>query len=316
MTSPVFIGLICGVASALAYASLATQTPLAFGLFLFAPLGLFVAGLGWGGLLGLFAMSAGAALSGFLLGGSGAVGFALIVGLTPVVSCFAAERGAFAADDAPPATPLSPGALVAVSVSCAAVVAAALMELAGVSEPQFREQMSEFFKQENVRDMIGLAAASPELFEQTLDITVSLILPAMTGAILTILMLLNFWAAASILRRSGRLMRPWPDLAVMRYPNGLAIAAILATAFAFASGGQQMYAAAAAGALLAAYFIMGMIVVRALASALPFRTLALAIVWASLIFLTWPAFLLIAATGLADQFFNLRGVGDEPTSAS
>jgi hypothetical protein len=105
---------------------------------------------------------------------------------------------------------------------------------------------------------------------------------------------------------SGRLRRPWPELAAMRFPSyapmvtGVAVAGFLLPGLAGIASGVLM------ASLLMAYAILGFAVLHAITRGIATRPFVLGGVYASVIVFFWPA-LALTLLGLADTAFDIRG---------
>jgi len=138
----------------------------------------------------------------------------------------------------------------------------------------------------------------------------------MTAFATTVFNLCGLWLAARIARISGRLPRPWPDIAALLLPQwslGLlavacAIALLLPGIYGFA--GQLLLAA-----MLGAFVMQGFAVVHYLTRGSSIRALLLAAVYLGCIFLLTIAVPLVGMLGVVETLFNLRGrFGGRPKS--
>ena len=68
--------------------------------------------------------------------------------------------------------------------------------------------------------------------DRLIDFLVDAIPPA-AAVLATITNVINLWLAARIVKFSGRLKRPWPQLAAMTFPRALAAALAVAVALEF-----------------------------------------------------------------------------------
>jgi Predicted membrane protein (DUF2232) len=139
--------------------------------------------------------------------------------------------------------------------------------------------------------------------------TVSRFALPMSALMATVFGLCGLWLAARIVRASGRLPRPWPDVAALRLPRwtlgmtGLASAvSLLPDIYGFV--GQLLLAA-----LLGAFLVQGFAVVHYLSRGNALRPMLLGCVYAVSAFpatvaIAWS---LLIGLGLAEAFFNLRG---------
>jgi hypothetical protein len=121
----------------------------------------------------------------------------------------------------------------------------------------------------------------------------------------TITALLNLWLAARIVKISGRLARPWPDLSALRLPPAtpLCLAATLAGTLLPDLFG--ILSAAAAASLATAFGVVGLAVLHTLTRPIKNRVLVLIGMYAATLVLAWPA-LLISVLGIAETLFNIR----------
>ena len=140
--------------------------------------------------------------------------------------------------------------------------------------------------------------------ERLVDVLVVLMAPI--GALFsTLIEMVDLWLAARILRVSGRLKRPWPDLAAMRLPAATPLALAAALAASFVSGVPGFVAALLAGSLLFAYAVIGFAVMHDITRHLHGRVVMLIGMYATVIVLIWPI-LLMGLLGLIDTALDLR----------
>jgi hypothetical protein len=140
--------------------------------------------------------------------------------------------------------------------------------------------------------------------ERLVDILVILMAPV--GALFsTLIEMLDLWLAARILRISGRLKRPWPDLAAMRLPGATPLALAAALGASFISGVPGFVAALFAGSLLFAYAVIGFAVMHDITRHLNGRAVMLIGMYATVIVLIWPI-VLMGLLGLLDTALDLR----------
>jgi hypothetical protein len=130
-------------------------------------------------------------------------------------------------------------------------------------------------------------------------------IPAAAAVLSTIICLVNLWLAARIVRISGRLSRPWPDLAALTLPPtalGLLAAAI---AGSFLPDLVGVLAGAFAASLLMAFAILGFAVLHAITRGLSSRGIVLAGTYAAAFTIGWPV-LAMSILGLADIILDIR----------
>ena len=90
------------------------------------------------------------------------------------------------------------------------------------------------------------------------------IMPPTAAVLATLTNLLNLWLAGRVVRFSGRLMRPWPQLSAMRFPPLLTVALAIAIALCFADGLLGIVAGVVTASLLMAYGVLGFAVLHAI----------------------------------------------------
>ena len=81
--------------------------------------------------------------------------------------------------------------------------------------------------------------------------------PIRLAALSLITTLLNLWLAGRITLASGRLTRPWPDLASFTLPSGATLALLAAIALSFAGGVPGHVGSGFAGAFTMAFAMLG-----------------------------------------------------------
>ena len=79
----------------------------------------------------------------------------------------------------------------------------------------------------------------------------------MAAVLATLTSLLNLWLAGRIVKFSGRLKRPWPELPAMVFPASTALGLAAAVAGTFATGVVGIVASALTASLLMAYVLLG-----------------------------------------------------------
>ena len=162
-----------------------------------------------------------------------------------------------------------------------------------------------------LRFLSGTPANTPLKFpsvrdpERLLDVLV-LLVPPLKATALTATSLLNLWLASRIVSISGRLRRPWPDLAAMRLPPWTAFALAAAIAGSVMLPDLLGICAGLFGAtLLIAYALLGFAVLHGITRHVHVRPLILVAVYTAVFVLGWPA-LLMTLLGLIDAALDLR----------
>jgi hypothetical protein len=151
-------------------------------------------------------------------------------------------------------------------------------------------------------DNPGGTARSPQA--AVLDFLVIAIPPA--GAVLaTITNVLNLWLAGRIVKFSGRLQRPWPELSTLAFPPAAIGALAISVALSFVGGLLGILATVAAAALVVAYGILGFAVLHAITRGMRGRGMMLGAAYGSVMMFGWPI-LALCLLGLGDGLLDLR----------
>jgi len=140
--------------------------------------------------------------------------------------------------------------------------------------------------------------------DRLIDILVA-VLPPAAAVLTTMTQLLNLWLAARIVKISGRLKRPWPDLAAMRFPAATPFVLAAAMAGSFLPYIVGVGAEVLAASLLVAYAALGFAVLHGITHRLQNRSVVLVGVYTAVAIFVWPA-LLVALLGLIDTVLDLR----------
>jgi uncharacterized protein YybS (DUF2232 family) len=160
-------------------------------------------------------------------------------------------------------------------------------------------------------DQQSLQAALRKTYERILrdqslvDVLVVAVPPA-AAVFSTIINVLNLWLAARVVKISGRLKRPWPDLAAWTLPTSTPAFLAAAIAGSFLPDLLGVLAGAFAASLLMAFAMLGFAVLHAITRGMNTRALVLAAVYAATVVLGWPV-LAMSILGLAEAAFNIRG---------
>jgi hypothetical protein len=291
MMQIVLVGLGAGAAAALLFASVVSGSIAAIFLFYLAPLPILIVALGWNYLAGLIAAASAVAAVTIL---SGDFYFAV-----PVIA-FGAWWLGYLALLARPATngdgrglqwyPL--GRLVLWAAVIGTLVVAAAVPNFGGDQESLQVALRKTYER-MLRD------------QSLIDLLVAAVPPA-AAVFATITNLCNLWLAARIVKISGRLARPWPDLTALTLPPftpGLLAAAVAGSFLPDLAG---VLASAFAASLLMAFAILGFAVLHAITQRMSNRGIVLAGIYATATVLGWPM-LAVSILGLAEAAFNIRG---------
>jgi len=140
--------------------------------------------------------------------------------------------------------------------------------------------------------------------EALLDILV-LIVPPMKAIALTATSLLNLWLAALIVRVSGRLKRPWPQIADMSFPPFAATVLAIAVAGTFLPDVIGLASGVFTASLLLAYALLGFAVLHTLTRGMNGRGFMLTGTYFIVGLFGWPI-VLMSLVGLLETMLALR----------
>jgi hypothetical protein len=308
MVQMFLIGIGAGAATALLFASVASGSPLSVLLFYLAPLPILIAAMGWSHWAALIAAIVASACLAAVFGFYFFVAFLIGIGLPAWWLGYLALLARPAAVATPDGLEWYPvGHLVVWAAVLSALLVIAAMLTIGTDEESFRTAM-----RENLGRMLrvpGGAAQTPppdaRLPQSIMDLLVTY-LPLAAGVLTTITSIVNLGLAARIVKVSGRLRRPWPDIAAMRFPayapalTGIAVAAFFLPGLTGIAAGVVMMC------MLMAYAFLGFAVLHAITRGAGGRPFVLGGVYAAVIVFFWPA-IVLTLLGLADTAFDLRG---------
>ncbi|MET0470121.1 MAG: DUF2232 domain-containing protein [Xanthobacteraceae bacterium] len=290
MIQIVLVGLGAGAAAALLFASVVSGSLAAVFLFYLAPLPIMIAALGWSHMAGLIAAASATALVAILSG--------VFLIAVPVIA-FGAWWLGYLALLARPATNGGGGALEWYPVGRLVLWAAVIGTLiVAAAFPNFGT------------DQESLQAALRKTYERILrdqaliDVLVVAVPPA-AAVFSTITNVFNLWLAARVVKISGRLKRPWPDLAALALPASSSALLAAAIAGSFLPDLPGLLSGVFAASLLMAFAILGFAVLHAITRGMRARIVMLTGLYAAAMVLGWPV-LAMAFVGLAEAILNIR----------
>jgi hypothetical protein len=302
------IGLGAGAAAALLFASVASGSPLSLLLFYLAPLPILIASIGWSHWSGLLAAVASAIGLGVAFSLKFSTFYLIAVGLP------AWWLGYLAMLARPGAAPgdlewYPPGMLVFWAACLGGLSVVASIPFFGFDHDNFEGALRKAFER-MLRAQSNLPADAPLTIPGSSDPNALLdffvqVIPAAAAALGTITHLLNLWLAGRVIRVSGGLRRPWPDVPSLRLPALAAGLMAVALGASFLPGIIGTLGRVFSASLLLAYGALGLAVLHVLTRGLGARVPMLIGVYASLSLLGWPL-LLASLLGLLDTAFDFR----------
>lgn len=307
MNSFLPIGLSAGLASALLFASVTSGSPFAMVLFYAAPLPILIAGLGWRHYAGLLGAMFAAALLAVALQSVFLLAFLAGIGVPAWLMAYLALLAR--TNDAGEVEwyPID-RLLVWSAVIAAAGVAVGVIGI-GFSADSYDTALKGAVEQV-LRSQAGTASDQPLTLPGVTDpeamvrLMVAVLPP--TAAVLSMLTaLLNLWAAARVVRASGRLARPWPDLTTLRLPSFAAPMLAAAVALTLVGGVAGVVGGLFVATLVLAYAMAGLSLLHAMTRGAAGRGFILFTVYGAVLIFGWPL-LFAAVAGFADSFLALR----------
>jgi hypothetical protein len=302
------IGIGAGAAAALLFASVTSGSWLSIPLFYLAPLPIMIAGLGWSHWAAMTAALAGALGLGavfgtvFLLAFSAGAGFPawwlgyLAMLARPVAATNGSGQNASSFEWYPP------GRLVVWAAALGILVVIVAIPNFGIDAESFRAGLRDALNA--ILRVNGTPARAGSNTERLIEILVNAIPPA-AAVLATITNLLNLWLAARVVKFSGRLARPWPQLSSMSFPPLVAAALAVAIVLSFLDGMLGIVGGIVAASLLLAYGVLGFAVLHAITQGMSARPFVLSVTYAGVILLGWPM-LALCLLGLVDTAIGLR----------
>jgi hypothetical protein len=194
---------------------------------------------------------------------------------------------------------------------CAAIAAGMVIVAIpnfGLDEEQFRAGLRRAFERVLVdqgRGPSGSALdATSDSGKRLIDLLVT-IMPLAAAVLATVTSSVNLYLAARIVKVSGRLKRPWPDLSEIRFPLAAHLSFAGSLILSFMPGLVGTIGGIVAAALIMAYAIMGFAVLHSITRNVGGRSFILAGAYLAVLVIGWPV-LALTLLGLADAIFDFR----------
>ena len=291
MAQIILVGLGAGAAAALLFASVVSGSIAAIFLFYLAPLPILIAALGWSHVAGLIAAASATvavvALSGIFFIAVPVIAFgAWWLGYLALLARPAPNGGGGALEWYPA------GRLVLWAAVIGTLIVAAAVPNFGTDQQSLQAALRKTYER-----ILG---------DQSLVDVLVVAVPPAAAVFSTITNVFNLWLAARVVKISGRLKRPWPDLAALTLPASTSGFLAAALAGSFLPDLLGILAGAFAASLLMVFAMLGFAVLHAITRGISSRWLVLAAVYAAAVVLGWPV-LAMSILGLAETAFNIRG---------
>jgi hypothetical protein len=309
MMQIVLVGLGAGAAAALLFASVTSGALVSILLFYLAPLPIMIAALGWSHWCGLVAALTASACLGLAFGATFFAAFLVAIAAPAWWLGYLAMLARPATHGSGGFEWYPPGRLVLWAAALGAgVVTVALLQV-GSNEETIHNGLKTGLER-IFRLQTGAAADEPLRLPgipdpaHLLDLFAAVmpLVAAMAGALILIL---NLWIAARVVKLSGRLARPWPDIPAMTFPRWAPALLAAAAILSFAPDLIGVIASLFAASLMVAFTMLGFAVLHALTRGLSGRTAMLGGAYAFVLVLGWPA-LVAALLAVAESIFNWR----------
>lgn len=297
------IGLGAGAASALLMATMASRSPFSLMLVLLAPLPILIAAVGWSHWTALIAVIVATVALTAVFGEPLWIPIYLIgAGLPAWWIGYLALLARGNEDGSVEWYPA--GRLVIWCAIVGSAIVAIVMWNVRIDEQQFQAALKltlERMAQEYGKSGSDFAKLD---VKRTSELIMSFV-PPLAAAMITIAYALNVYLAGRVAMVSGRLKRPWPDLAALRFPRHTSTAFAVALLIWFMPGIPGMVGGIVSGAFIIAYALMGLAVLHNVTRPLGDRVFILSAVYL-ILFVFWPASVLLAIFGVSDSIFDFR----------
>jgi hypothetical protein len=310
MMQVILIGVGAGAAAALMFGAVTSGVGFSVILFYLAPLPIMIVAVGWSHWAGLTAALVAAALVGGAFGILFFATFLASVGAPAWWLGYLALLGRPVANGgAPHMEWYPPGRLVLWAAAVGAAVVVAALATFGGDEATIRHGLRSALEQ-ILRLQTGVPEDAPLQLPgvQDADRVVEMLgsmLPPAAAVIAAITLTGNLWLAGVVVKLSGRLRRPWPDLNALSFPP-LAVAvygALLAGVFLPDLAG--LVAGVFAATLTVAFAMIGFAVLHTATRHVRGRAVMLWGTYACIAFLIWPV-VVMTLVGVAETLFGLR----------
>jgi hypothetical protein len=309
MMRNLLLGTAAGLASALLFASILTGSMLALALCFLSPLPIMIVALGWAHRAGLTAALVATAILGGALGPLFGLAFALTTAgpawLLSYLAMLGRREGDRVVEWFPVGQVIAIAGLIGASVAILSALSIGLTLEAYTTN--VRHGLDAMFRSVTGTPE-GSALVIPDVDDPAALIDVfAFVFPLFSAATWIYTTLFNLWLAGRIVRTSGRLARPWPDLPAMRLPRWALLAGVAALAVCFAPGMAGLCGRIGVAAMATPFTILGYASVHDLTRSLGARPAILGVLYALTFVLNWIMLVVMTVFGVIDHLFDLRG---------
>ena len=335
MAQHIGIGIGAGLVSALLFGVLLKATPLAILLYLVAPLPILIVGLGWSHKAALAAAATGSLVLVLVIAPFMGLAFGAYIALPAWWLAYLTLLGR----ETPAGLEWYPtGRLLGWIAATAALAFIAIAVLSSPNHAAFDAQLrglAQTLVQTRMpatrpdagRTREAEAADSQETAPEpkgapdsdAADVTrtemadaLARVVPAFAANGLALLLTFYLWASARIVRISGRLPRPWPDLPSTAMPRTTLATLAAAILMCFAPGYVGVFGMALVGAFSAAFALQGLAAFHDRSRGRPGRGLMLFGMYLILFVTQGIALVALTVFGLADTALDRRRPKDSP----
>ena len=348
MAQHIGIGIGAGLVSALLFGVLLKATPLAILLYLVAPLPILIVGLGWSHKAAVWAAAAGSLVLALVIAPFMGLAFGAYIALPAWWLAYLTLLGR----ETPRGLEWYPtGRLLGWIAATAALAFIAIAVLSSPNHAAFDRQLrslaqtlvqarlpapapssprttaeagradappaeTESAGQKADADTQARADADPADVTRTeMADALARVVPAFAANGLALLLAFYLWASARIVKISGRLPRPWPDLPATAMPRTTLAALGAALLMCFGPGYVGVLGIALVGGFSAAFALQGLAALHDRSRGRPGRTLMLFGLYLILFVTQGIALVALTLFGLADTALDRRRSQDRPKNS-
>jgi hypothetical protein len=292
------IGIGAGLVSALLFGVVITGSPLAMLLSYLAPLPILIAALGWHHRAGLAAALVGSVTTAAVFRPEAGVAFALGSALPGWGFGYLALLGRPRADGVMEWYPLG-RLLVWITGVSAFLTVAGLVTLGGYEG--YREKLRTAFEA-----MLPATSGTPTPERDWVLEVIVTVTPLVAAALFVLVFVLNVWLAATVVRISDRLPRPWPTIAAATMPRRVLLLLAAAAALCLLPDLPRAVGLSLLGALMIAFALQGLGLVHEATRGRTGRAGILTVAYILIAVVGHTVLPLFALLGIADTALPLR----------